>query len=204
MRLKKNIFRDCITNHAISMPTKRRGASKHRHSRRRHSSSRRVRGAGLGNLGSSAAAAVRSGFASVRSGLTSAMHRIRPSTAATSPSAATIRQKKPEITINDANQSTKFVGIAKRNPKNPTEWVYEEGILYYLPKGDGGRSHSGYGEHSKQFVNNRPVGIITKMNMDGTTQMIKYQSGRDIVTKPHQSHRSVDGPHHAVNLGKLL
>jgi len=200
MRLKKNIFRDCITNHAISMPTKRRGASKHRHSRRRHSSSRRVRGAGLGNLGSSAAAAVRSGFASVRSGLTSAMHRIRPSTAATSPSAATIRQKKPEITINDANQSTKFVGIAKRNPKNTTEWVYEEGILYYLPKDDGGRSHSGYGEYSKHFFNNRPVGLITKMNMDGTPQMIQYQSGRDIVTKPHQAHRSVDGPHHAVNL----
>ena len=34
------------TNHVLSMPTKRRGASKHRHSRRRHSSRRRVRGAG--------------------------------------------------------------------------------------------------------------------------------------------------------------
>ena len=183
------------------MPTKRRGASKHRHSRRRHSSSRRVRGAGLGNFGSSAAASVRSGFASVRSGLTSAMHRIRPSTA------DAIRQKKPKIyTIPDANQSTKFVGIAKRNPKNTTEWVYEEGILYYLPKDDGGRSHSGYGEYSKHFFNNRPVGLITKMNMDGTPQMITYQSGRDIVTKPHQAHRSVDmgNGHHNIDLGELL
>ena len=184
------------------MPTKRRGASKHRHSRRR------VRGAGLGNLGSSAAASVRSGFASVRSGLTSAMHRIRPSTAAIRPSTAdAIRQKKPKIyTIHDANQSTKFVGIAKRNPKNTTEWVYEEGILYYLPKDDGGRSHSGYGEYSKHFINNRPVGLITHMNLDGTPQMITYQSGRDIVTKPHQAYMSVDrgNGHHNVDLGKLL
>jgi hypothetical protein len=45
--LKKNILRQCITPQSIIMPTKRKGASKHRQSRRsRRHSRRNVRGAG--------------------------------------------------------------------------------------------------------------------------------------------------------------
>jgi hypothetical protein len=168
--LKKNILRQCITPQSIIMPTKRKGASKHRQSRRSRRHSRRsVRGAGK--------------FPKFKESIKSFKSRL------------SMFKKKPTMTLKPSHSGTyvvnrpfQLIGKNADSERHTNLLKYTgmiDGMGKYMPGGfvywrgddEARKPHAWY--EVKEFDDNMPVGEAYRVSSPDNPVRIKDTRGDD-------------------------